>query len=55
MSWIKQINSLNGRIFMIDENFEILITKQEQIYLMPIISDCHYKGGLLVKHTYSFF
>jgi uncharacterized protein with HEPN domain len=49
MIHIELLNLLDARQFVVHEYFQVDITQQVQIDLVPVISDRHYKRSILVK------
>lgn len=49
MIHIKLLNFLNGGLLVIYEDFQINISQQVQVYLVPIVSDGHDERAVLIE------
>ena len=49
MHCIQWNDLFNGGMFVINENFKIIITEQIQVYFVAIITNGHYKRTFLIQ------
>ncbi len=52
---VEQLNFFDEGILVIDENFEIEISKQIKIHFVTIVADRHHKRSLLIEKIYFSF
>jgi hypothetical protein len=55
MAAVQQINFVDVRSFVVYKNLNVLISQQKKIHFVTIVSNGHYKRGVLVERLHTLF